>query len=202
LTQYYYLVASLPLLRFDDPPPFSSRSWLELCREHAAPDDHALLARISFDALVPQRGDPDTWQAYAAWETALRDELAVQRAQRLGLSPDLFLRDAPFYAGLPTLVKEALAAGTPLAVESALDRRRWAYIDELEVGSQFDLGRLVAYRLKLLLLERRARFRPETGRASFAKEYSLILDSAAPSSGANGRLDGRRPFPAADGETQ
>ena len=179
MTQYYYLVASLPLLRFDDPPPFSSRDWLELCREHVAAGDHALLSRVSFDAPVPRRGDPAAWQAYAAWETALRDELAVQRAQKLGLSPDPFLRDAPFFVGLPAMAKEALGAGTPLAVEAALDRRRWAYIDGLEVGAQFDLGRLVVYRLKLLLLERRARFRPEPGRAAFSEEYSLILDSAS-----------------------
>ena len=82
---------------------------------------------------------------------------------------------------MPDMAKEALGAGSPLAVEAALDRRRWSRLEELEAGTQFDLGRLVAYRLKLLLLERRARFRPESGRASFTKEYSLILDSAAPS---------------------
>lgn len=184
MTQYYYLVASLPLLFFGDPPPFSSRVWLDMCREQVAAGDHALLTRISFDTLDTRRGDPAVWQAYSSWETALRNELAGQRAQRLGLSPDPFLRDASFFTGLPAMAKEALSAGTPLAVESALDRRRWAYIDELEVGTQFDLGRLVAYRLKLSLLERRARFRPEPGRAAFTKEYSLILDSAAARTGA------------------
>ncbi len=179
MAQYYYLVASLPLLRFDDSPPFSGRAWLELCREHVTAGDYALLSRISFAALVPRSGDPAAWQAYVAWETALRDELAVQRAQKLGLSPDSFRREAPFFVGLTALAKEALAAETALAVETALDRRRWARIDELEVGSPFDLNRLVAYRLKLLLLERRARFRPEPGRAAFAREYSLILDGAA-----------------------
>ena len=51
MTQYYYLVASLPLLLFGDPPPFSSRAWLDMCREQVAEGDHALLSRISFDAL-------------------------------------------------------------------------------------------------------------------------------------------------------
>ncbi len=82
-------------------------------------------------------------------------------------------------SGLPALVKEALAAGTPWAVETALDRRRWSYLDELEAGTQFDLGRLVAYRLKLLLLERKALFRPEPGRRSFAEGYARVLGDAA-----------------------
>jgi hypothetical protein len=179
LTQYYYLVASLPLLLFDDPPPFSSATFLEMCREQAAEGDHAMLSRISFAALRSRPGDPDAWSAYSAWETALRNELAVQRALRLGVSPDPFLRDASFYVGLPALVKEALGAGTPWAVETALDRRRWSYLDELEAGTQFSLGRLVAYRLKLLLLERKALFRPEPGRRLFTEGYARILGDAA-----------------------
>jgi hypothetical protein len=180
LTQYYYLVASLPMLQVDGAPPFSSEVWLEMCREHVAAEDHALLCRISFEALAPRSGDPHTWQAYASWETALRDELAVQRAQRLGLDPAPFLRPAPFVAGLAAIIKEALAAGTPLAIETALDRRRWSRLEELEAGTQFDLGRLIVYRLKLLLLERKDRFRPEPGREAFLKEYAQIIDGAAP----------------------
>jgi hypothetical protein len=179
LTQYYYLVASLPLLSFADAPPFSSQTWLDMCREQVAEDDFALLSRIGFDALRPLPGDHALWQAYCAWETALRNELAIQRAQRLGVSPDAFLRDAPFYTGVSAQVREALDAETPMAVESALDRRRWAYLEELATGTQFDLGRLIVYRLELLLLERKNRFRPEPGRAAFRKEYNQVLDKAA-----------------------
>jgi len=179
LTQYYYLVASLPLLRPDDPPPFRSAAWLELCREHVLGNDHALLARISFDSLGILPGDHAVWQSYASWETALRNELAVQRAQRLGLSPDPFLRQAPFHAGLHVLAKEALAAGSPRAVEAALDRRRWSCLEGLEAGTQFDLGRLIVYRLKLLLLERKSRFQTGPGLEAFTAAYAQVLDHAA-----------------------
>jgi hypothetical protein len=131
LTQYYYLVASLPLLSFAAVPPFSSQAWLELCREQVSEADHALLSRITFDGLNPRPGDHAVWQAYSGWETALRNELARQRAQRLGLDPGPFLRNAPFYAGLPAMVKEALGAATPKASESVLDQRRWSYLEEL-----------------------------------------------------------------------
>ena len=180
MTQHYYLVASLPMLFFDGAPPFSSPDWLEMCREHLAADDFALLFRISFNTLGHQPGDHDVWQAYSSWETALRNELALQRAQRLGLDPAPFLRDARFYTDLPAAVKEALGAGTPKAVETALDRRRWSYLEELEAGTQFDLGRLIVYRLKLMLLERKSQFRPEPGLESFRQEYSRVLGSAAP----------------------
>lgn len=183
MTQYYYLVASLPMLRRDDPPPLYSPAFLELCREQAAAQDHALLARISFDALDILPKDPTVWREYASWETALRDELAVQRGQRLGLDPEPFLRPAPFVVGLAAVAKEALGAGTPREVEDALDRGRWLRLEELEAGTQFDLGRLVVYRLKLLLLERRERFRPEPGRKAFTSEFTRILDGTANQAG-------------------
>lgn len=179
MTQHYYLVASLPMLFFDEAPPLASPAWLALCREHLAAAEYALLARVSFAAPGAREGDPAAWRAYASWETALRNELATARAQRLGLEPSPFLRPAPFAAGMAAIVKEALAAGTPLAVETALDRQRWSRLEELEAGTGFDLGRLVVYRLKLLLLERRARFRPEPGREAFAAEYASIVASAA-----------------------
>jgi hypothetical protein len=175
LTQYYYLVASLPMLMADGLPPLSSPAWLELCREHVAAADYALLSRISFAELDVRPGDPGVWSDYSSWETALRNELALQRAQRLDLDPAPFLRPALFHAGLSLVVKDALAAGSPMASESALDRRRWSYLEELETGTQFGMGRLIVYRLKLLLLERRNRWRPEPGHHAFTEEYARIL---------------------------
>jgi hypothetical protein len=162
------------MLAFDGPPPLSSRDFLRLCREQA-PEVHALLERVSFAA--PGAGDPAPWRSFAAWETALRNELAVQRAQRLGIAPEPWLRPAPFVAGLAAVVKEALEAGSPLAVETALDRRRWARLDELEAGGGFGVGRLVAYRLKLLLLERREAFRAAAAGGAFEREYARIRPS-------------------------
>jgi hypothetical protein len=179
LTQYYYLVASLPMLFFEAAPPFSSHAWLESCREQLTKDDYALLSRVSLDALGPQPGDSAAWRIFSSWETSLRNELARHRAQRLGRDPEPFLRDAPFFAGLPAVVKQALGAGTPKAVEIALDRERWSYLEELETGTQFDLDRLIVYRLKLQLLERKERFRPKPGRESFWREYDRVLENAA-----------------------
>ncbi len=175
MTQYYYLVASLPMLMADGPPPLDSPALLRLCHEHVVAADFALLSRITLAELDVRPGDPGVWRDYSGWETALRNELARQRAQRLGLDPEPFLRPAPFRAGLPLVVKEALASGSPLASETALDRRRWSCLEELETGTQFGLDRLIVYRLKLLLLERRSRWRPEPGRKAFAAEYARIL---------------------------
>lgn len=192
MTQYYYLVASLPLLVFAGRPPLRSQEWLDLCREQVAESDHALLSRISIAAPFRRPGDPAAWRTYSSWETALRNELVAQRAQRLGLDPEPFRREAPFFPGLSAFAKEALDAATPKDAETALDRRRWSVLEELEAGTQFDLGRLIVYRLKLMILERRERFRPEPGLESFRSAYARVMEKAAEWTGSDG-------FPAGHG---
>lgn len=178
MTQYYYLVSSLPFLFPDDAPPFNSDSWLEICREQVSAADHRLLSRIGFNRLETEPEDHSVWRMYSSWETALRNELALQRAQKLNVNPDPFLRGAPFFTSVPQQVKEALAAGSPKATETALDHLRWSQLDAQEAGTQFDLGRLIIYRLKLLLLERRSLFGLEPGIESFRENYTQILDGA------------------------
>ncbi len=188
MPQYYYLVASLPMLRPEEPPPLASLAFLELCREQASARDHALLARVGFDDPVSRPGDPPAWRDFAAWETALRDELAVQRAQRLGRDAAPFRRQAPFIAGLAAAVKEALAAANPREGELLLDRRRWRRLDDIEPGTGFAAGRLVVYRLKLLLLERQQLWRPGPGREAFRGALARLLEGAASGNGAPPQL--------------
>jgi len=92
------------------------------------------------------------------------------------ISPAMYARFAqPFQKRY----KEALGAGTPRATEMMLDKKRWSVLEELETGTQFGLGRLIAYRLKLLLLERNYRFRPEAGIGAFTEEYARVMENAA-----------------------
>jgi hypothetical protein len=179
LTQYYYLVASLPLLYYDTPPPFDSLVFLEACRNQLSEVDYALLARISFHSLTSTPQDDPVWKQYAAWETALRNELVILRASRLGIPPAPYLHSAPYFSNLSTLAKEALGAETPKSVDGFLTRKRWKYLDDLQTGTNFSLGFLIAYRLKLLLLERKFGFKTDQGQENFTQQYQQILNSAS-----------------------
>jgi len=189
LPQYYYLVASLPMPRSDEPPPMSSADFLELCRRQASARDFAMLTRVSLADPAARPGDPRVWRDYAAWETALRRELAEGRAQRLERDAEPFRRPAPFFAGLAAVAREALAAADPREGEIFLDRRRWGRLDELEAGTGFDAGRLAVYRLKLQLLERRQLWQPEPGREAFRGVFARLMEGAAAGNGAPPQLD-------------
>ena len=66
---------------------------------------------------------------------------------------------------LAEIARHLLALDSPLAADEELDRLRWRFLEELAFGHYFDLETLVIYRLKLRILERRARFDPATGAA-------------------------------------
>jgi hypothetical protein len=81
----------------------------------------------------------------------------------------------------------AFQAESPLDGELVIERERWAVLERLQVGHYFDTEALVAYALKLQILERVGRFELERGRAAYGQVYGDILGaSGAP--GPDGRV--------------
>ena len=59
-----------------------------------------------------------------------------------------------------------LNAADPLEAEKILDRMRWAKLDELEAGRQFDFDRVCIFKLKLLILAKYSGRTPDAGGAA------------------------------------
>ncbi len=174
---YYYLVASLPLLRLGDPIPFTVGAFLELCQGQI---DDRHLAHLATVSLVPGEvacGAADRrWQQ---WETWLRNQLVRFRAGKSDRQPEAWLRDEEdVFPGSRRQVEEALANGEPLARERALDRLRWAFLDDCEVGHTFDFDTLVVYFLKLQLASRWSKLDAEAGGARLDKLIEMAVDQA------------------------
>ncbi len=178
--QYYFLVAALPLLLPETESFPAESDFLSFCREQLHPEDFQVLESVNLESTQAGADSHPVWSAWAARETALRNELAVNRAQRLGLDADKHLRPGRFFTGLDEIVKEALQAANPRQAEKTLDRARWKYLDELEPGHHFDLGRLIVYYLKLQLLEKSSRQSFEPGLKSFQEDYARVLAQADP----------------------
>lgn len=179
LTQYYYLVASLPLLAFENNPPFDSQTFLDLCQQQISAVDFDILGKVNIFLPEWSTKDHDIWQKYASWETALRNELVLQRVQRLNVGPDPFIKPAPYFSTIVGIVKDALSTANPKATEISLDRQRWLFLDDLQNGTLFSLGFLIIYRLKLMILERKSSRNFELGKDSFNRHYSEILGEAS-----------------------
>jgi hypothetical protein len=108
------------------------------------------------------------------WETSLRSELVRLRAQRLGKDLQRYVVASSFVFGIAELAQEVMSMANPLEAEEKLNRARWDYLEELEVGHFFDEERLVLYALKLQLLERRASFDRERGQERFEQLWEEL----------------------------
>jgi hypothetical protein len=75
------------------------------------------------------------------------------------------------------VAREAYAQDSPLQAEDTLNRARWGYLDELEVGHYFDIEKILVYALRLQVLARKALFDADRGRELFDKVYSEIISS-------------------------
>jgi len=76
--------------------------------------------------------------------------------------------------GSAELAAEAAGMINPLEAESLLNRARWQFLEQLEVGHYFDVERLVVYSLKLQLLERIALYDREKGRERFEEIFGKL----------------------------
>ncbi len=178
-SSYYYLLSSLPLLRWGTRPAVADGDFLAQC-EGQIP--LAALAELRAVSLEPggDHSPAGTETAWHAWDDYIRNLLVRARASHQHRDPAPMLRpEADVFPTERREVDELLANDNPLERERALDHLRWRRLDSLEAGHPFDFDRLVVYRLKLLLLDKWTRFDSETGARNLAELVEAGLEQAA-----------------------
>jgi len=175
---YYYFVATLPYISYDDPPPFSSEEFRELCRALLEPADAELIKYCYYDPELAvhttQPTGSDFIDLLMARERKLILNLAYQRAARLKrLCPG----DPPH--DMPRAEAVAMAAfemDDPLEAALYIDRARWGALESMLGIDIFGVNNIYAYLMKLQLLERRQNFNAERGTAAYRERYDSILN--------------------------
>jgi hypothetical protein len=189
---YYYLAAQLPYLVFGQQPPMSSEAYKDLARPLLDTRNAALLDLLNLD---PQPHGTDEGPSYSEkippcgsafindwreWERVLRLNLAKHRAAKTKRE-NAVLAEAPFIpVDAVQAASRAVAAESPLDGEMVIDRARWNAIEALQGIDYFSINSVLAYLLKLILLERRASFQTDTGFAEYKSLYASIMGSISP----------------------
>ncbi|MCK5843762.1 MAG: DUF2764 family protein [Victivallales bacterium] len=173
MAEYYYLVASLPMLSLGEASSISSDEFLESVGEHL---QKALADELGELSLLPSEDASKESVAadWNCWETSMRNSIARLRAKGDFAQSERYERGAgEFFSEIEAGVQEAFAKSDPLERETLLDELRWRFCEDLELGHDFDIFKLAAYRLKLLLCEKRAAFSKEKG----GENYDSIIES-------------------------
>lgn len=203
MAQYYYAVAALPGLSLDSEPPWTIDSFLEFAGAQLTPADFEILRSATLepaevameleplrdeagddtqgvntseqeDYVVAGSGSAAHWRRF---EMSLRNALVRLRTEDPNRQ-NAYIRhsDSVEDHRIHEIAREAHAATHPLDAEHVLDRARYSFLEELEVGHFFDIDRLVVYYLKLQLVTRRTLQTRETGRRVFEKRYDAVLE--------------------------
>ena len=159
---YYYLVASLPVLSSEGPPPLSSEEFLSLCDRLLRPRDAETVRRLAAD---PVAEDPSPFaQAWRDREIQLRNALVRIRAARMGRDASPFLRvERTVDAAVEKAATDAFSRPHPGEREREIDQFRWRQLDELAGLNSFSENAVFAYGLKLRILERWSAMDPLKG---------------------------------------
>ncbi len=179
MAQYYYIGASLPALLYDESPLLSSEELIELCREHLKRTDADAVERAGelFQSIrsLTERADLHRLaKAMYDWEIALRRELAEQRKKLVAWEAQEEEEETGSLPEAQRIAREVLTRESPFEVEMALQHARWSKLEELEVGHYFDTAALVAYMLKLGILERNQKMNREAGEQRFDEVYTSV----------------------------
>lgn len=159
---YYYLGASLPGLLMDVKPSISTEEFRRVASEHLTTSDLTALGDLeSILDAEPRHPFAKIWKNR---ETSLRNALVALRAQALKADPSPYLRQPVFYdAAAEHAASEAISRSNPVEKEQVLDRHRWAVLDEMAGFNPFSSEAILAYSIKLSIVQRWSEMDTELG---------------------------------------
>lgn len=164
MREYYYLIASLPMLEFGARPPMPYMDFLERCRGQLCSDDMRIIRKAKIEPVEERSGSRGVLEEWKDFEIALRNEIAKQRALRLTKDPLKYIRGEDYSNPFESVSAHwAVSQDSPMGAELYLDRVRWEKIEEFSKAHYFDIDFLIGYALKLQILERWQNINKGTG---------------------------------------
>ncbi len=180
MTNYYYLVSSLPILKKDEKPFLSYGDFLKECERICSRDDFSLIQKANFEISVddPACRRNDLLKHWAVYLNCYSNEMARFRALRAHKDPMGYLRgDKCVNPFLADAVSQAFKQTDPLKGELFLDETIWEFIECLSSYHQFDLETLIAYGLKLQILDRKQVFESSEGQKILDSYSGEVLEA-------------------------
>lgn len=160
---HWYLVASLPYLRFGEKPLMGREAFFAACADWLAEEDVTVLRTAFKNRCAP---DSDVAKRWWNGEVELRDAVVRVRAKNRSTDAARFIQPHDgFSLSIEKMVTDAFTRTNPLEQEAELDRARWTLADELALTAPFGFAGLLAFAVKLRIAERWAGLDAAAGQA-------------------------------------
>ncbi|PKN27711.1 MAG: hypothetical protein CVU64_15385 [Deltaproteobacteria bacterium HGW-Deltaproteobacteria-21] len=159
-----------------DVPEFMAEQFETIAAEGLSPRNLERIHEAYYDYVIEKTSSPFL-RAYMIFERDLRNTVAAVRARRRGLPPsdslvgegdvvDQLSRSSGEDFGLSAeyaWIEKIVSAKGPLEMEEAIQQIIWDTIDEMTEKLDFDFDVVLAYLLKLHLVERNISLSEEQG---------------------------------------
>ncbi len=171
MSNYYYLVASLPMLTLDGESQITYSSFLSYCKDCMKASDYKELERATF---VPAEGARNplmkAWDAYIGKVQLMLKE---ERLKRLGWAEEE-TSSASEDPALRQRLRRACNAMNPLEGEREILSIYFDFISSVKLNSMFSTEALMVYALEIQIIERLRSFDTDKGRAEFKNLFARI----------------------------
>ncbi len=168
MNKYYYLVASLPYLRFGERPPFTRKEFLSECRKWLSIRDMARILSLAKEDYRVNKHDTESIIEWKKADLNLKKEIAAGRGKKRRKNlPEISQK-----------VKEIFELKTPLQREQAIEKIRWDIIEGMKTKHHFDVHSIAFYFLKLQIAARISGFDKEEGEAFFYRLCEVKYEQA------------------------
>jgi len=150
------------MISYDGATPMTVEEFIAECERLLTPEDYAD-ARITFglDKGVVKNRVFRRWQRF---DEALKNEMVWTRAHQRQMNPANVLRgEREFDGEIAQTLAQAGRTENLMEAEKMLMRLQWQRLDEITAQNLFSLDVILAYGVKLKILERLAAFRTEDG---------------------------------------
>lgn len=173
-SSYYYLVASLPSIAYEGKPSMSIPDYLSLCQTQLSSADYDLLFKVLNDNESLLHTNNEMIKRWMGFNHDFRNEIAYFRAKRANKDPKDYLRgEKANDLQLTEVINQAARASDPLVAEKILVRRLWELLEDLTLGHYFDLEIIIAYGIKLRILDRFQKVASPDGQKIF-EDYKKV----------------------------
>jgi len=182
VSRYWYFPATLPGLIFGSPAPMTDEQFMELARQALSPldiDELESCLDISENDTKEKKYKSKLLADYSAWERAFRNEFARLRSRKAGIDEEQYVRQGPGKDEAAAAALICFNYQDPLEAEISAEHERWLAVERYSALSSFNLDSVIAYRIKLGIVNRLKNLEKERGILEYSRLYKEIMERAA-----------------------
>ncbi|WKC77680.1 hypothetical protein QIA31_00990 [Borreliella turdi] len=176
LNSYYYVLSSLPFIDLKSLKNYSVSDFLNNVEISLSKKDFNFLKDLL--EFKVDRGKSRVVDLFLDFEDTIRYTLAVLRAEKLGLPRDFYLESAYFSSYYLNVLRNICLKENSFEIELSFDLLKWQFLNDLEVGYEFDFEKVIIYFLKLRLFLKHNSFKEELGIQNFDNICQNLIDKS------------------------